>query len=88
MMFTSKKNIDRNPRIAKILEKKTMYGSFVTAKIAGIESSAKIRSVNSTINKTKNRVVISIFPFFLTKNWFPAKSGSTEKYLEPNFTIK
>ena len=50
----SKKNIERSPKMAKMLEKNTMYGSLVTEKIAGIESTAKIRSVNSMIIKTIN----------------------------------
>ena len=37
-MLARKKNIDRKPRIAKMLEKKTMYGSFVTENTAGTES--------------------------------------------------
>ena len=54
-MFTKRKNIDLKPNIANMLEKKTIYGSFVTAKIAGIESTANITSVNSTINNTKKQ---------------------------------
>jgi hypothetical protein len=34
----------RSPRMAKMLEENTMNGSVVMAKIAGIESTAKIRS--------------------------------------------
>ena len=40
MMFTRRKNIERRPRMANIFEKNTMYGSFVTAKIAAMESTA------------------------------------------------
>ena len=65
MILINRKNIDLNPIIAKILEKKTIYGSLVTAKIAGIESTAKIKSVNSTISKTKKSGVKCFLPFIL-----------------------
>ncbi|MNT85676.1 hypothetical protein D3C72_2258640 [compost metagenome] len=59
-MFTNKKNIDRKPIMAKMFEKNTMYGSLVTAKIAGIESTANNKSVNSTINNTRNKGVTRV----------------------------
>ena len=43
--------------MAKIFEKKTMNGSRVTANIAGIESNANTRSVNSIITNTTIRGV-------------------------------
>jgi len=55
----SRKNNERSPKIAKMLEVNTMNGSVVTAKIAGIESSAKITSVNSTSKSAVNRGVAS-----------------------------
>ena len=45
-----------------------MKGSLVTAKMAGIESTAKIRSVNSTSSSTTNRGVAMRMPFSRTKN--------------------
>ena len=63
--------MDLNPSIANMLEKNTMYGSLVTAKIAGIESTAKTKSVNSTIKRTKKRGVISFLPLIFTKNRLP-----------------
>ena len=43
----SRKYIARRPRMAKTFEVKTMSGSFVSAKIAGTESIAKITSLSS-----------------------------------------
>ena len=40
--------------MANMFEKNTMYGSLVTEKIAGTLSTANIKSLNSTTNKTKN----------------------------------
>ena len=42
----------RRPRIASALLAKTRNGSCVTAKIAGIESTAKMMSVTSTRTST------------------------------------
>ena len=67
----NKKNIERSPKMAKILEKNTMYGSLVTEKIAGMESTAKIRSVNSIIIKTRNSGVIFLTPSIVAKNLLP-----------------
>ena len=53
-MSASRKYIARRPRIAKTFEVSTMNGSVVIAKIAGIESTAKIRSVISTRTSTRN----------------------------------
>src|SRR5690606_696162 len=86
MMLTNRKNIDRSPRIAKMLEKNTMYGSLVTAKIAGMESTAKMRSVNSMTNSTRNRGVTYLFAFSRWKNLPPTKVGYTEKYFDANLT--
>ena len=69
----NKKNMERNPIIAKMLEKNTMYGSFVTEKIAGILSTAKIKSVHSMINNTKNNGVTFFTPSIVTKNLLPTK---------------
>ena len=49
---------ERSPIIANIFEKNTMYGSCVTEKIAGMESTANKISENSITNKTKKRVVM------------------------------
>ena len=62
-MLLNKKNKLLSPIIAKILEKKTMYGSLVTEKIAGTLSTAKTRSLNSTTSKTRNKGVINFFFF-------------------------
>ena len=75
MMFTNRKNMDLRPIMANIFEKKTIYGSFVTAKIAGIESTAKMRSVNSTIKSTRNKGVINLFPSIFMKKFLPSYLG-------------
>jgi N-acetylglucosamine-6-phosphate deacetylase len=86
IIFTSKKNIERKPRMAKILEKKTIYGSLVIEKTAGMESTANTRSVTSMINNTNRSGVISFLPSTLTTNLLPAKCGDTAKYFEANLT--
>ena len=56
----------RNPRMAKILEVKTIKGSLVIEKIAGIESTAKRMSVNSiTINVAKRAVATFLESFVI-----------------------
>lgn len=56
-IFDKKKYKDLNPIIAKIFELYTINGSVVTAKIAGILSSANNKSVNSiVINAPKSAV--------------------------------
>src|SRR5690606_27631616 len=86
MILTNRKNIERKPKTANILEKNTIYGSFVTEKIAGIESTAKIKSVNSITNNTKNRGVMYLTPFSMWKNRPPSMRGVTLKYLDMNLT--
>ncbi len=71
-MPTTKKNIDLNPIIARMLELKTMNGSAVIANIAGILSIAKNTSVNSIIISATNRGVACFTPFFITKNLSPS----------------
>ncbi len=51
--------------MAKILEKKTIYGSVVMEKMAGIESSANITSVNSIMISTMKSGVKKNFPSIL-----------------------
>ena len=53
-MSASRKYIARRPRIAKTFDVSTMNGSVVIAKIAGIESTAKMRSETSTSTSTRN----------------------------------
>jgi len=48
---------DLNPRIAKIFDVYTMNRSWLTARTAGMLSTANKRSVDSIINNTKNRGV-------------------------------
>jgi hypothetical protein len=67
-MPTIKKNIDLNPITANILELKTINGSAVIAKIAGILSIAKKMSVNSMIISATKSGVANLIPSFLMKN--------------------
>ena len=62
-MPASTKYSERRPRIAKMFEVKTMNGSRVTAKMAGIESTAKTTSVASTTTSTRSSGVASRWPF-------------------------
>jgi hypothetical protein len=57
MTFSSRKNIERRPMMAHMLLVKTMNGSVVMPKIAGIESIANTTSAVSTISRVTNRVV-------------------------------
>ncbi len=61
--------------MAKTLEVKTMYGSLVTAKMAGMESTAKITSVTSMRASAKKRGVASHLPFAFVKKWLPSRCG-------------
>jgi hypothetical protein len=54
----------RSPRIANTLLVNTRNGSVVIAKIAGIESTAKIRSVNSTRSSARNSGVARSAPLW------------------------
>ena len=69
-IFANKKYRERSPKIAKILDVKTMRGSLVTAKIAGTESKAKIMSLNSIKTRATNSEVIKNLPFSLIKKLF------------------
>ena len=61
----------RSPMMAKMLEVKTMKGPVVTAKMAGILSTAKTRSLISIITKTRNIGVAQRTPLMRTKNFCP-----------------
>ncbi len=65
----SRKNIALNPRMAKMLEKNTTYGSSDTENTAGILSNAKIRSLNSITNTVTNNGVMHNKPFFSRFDW-------------------
>ena len=62
-----KKYIDRNPKIAKILEVNTIKGSAVIAKMAGILSKANRISVSSITISATNRGVAAFTPILFTK---------------------
>ena len=78
--FDSKKYIDLKPKIAKIFEEYKINGSLgVIEKIAGIESTAKIKSVVSTNNRTRNNLVATNFPSIREKNFAPSNLGEILK---------
>ena len=58
---------ERRPRIANAFEVNTRNGSRVTARIAGIESTANTTSVNSTITRATNNGVANVRPSCFTK---------------------
>jgi hypothetical protein len=61
----------RNPRMANAFEVKTRNGSSVTAKIAGIESTANTTSVLSMATRTASIGVATHLPPWRTKNRWP-----------------
>ena len=65
---TIRKNNDLKPITARMLELKTINGSAVIAKMAGILSIAKKMSVSSIIIKATKRGVANLIPPFLMKN--------------------
>ena len=65
--------MDLNPSMAKILELKTMKGSAVIAKIAGILSNANRISVNSMTTKATKSGVAAVTPIRFTKKSCPFK---------------
>ncbi|MCY1303878.1 hypothetical protein D9M70_536060 [compost metagenome] len=70
-MSASRKYIARRPMMAKILEVNTRKGSVVTAKIAGMLSTAKTASLASIISSTTNIGVAYRSPPMRTKNDSP-----------------
>ena len=68
----SKKYMARRPKMAKMLEVRTMKGSVVTAKIAGMLSTAKMTSLNSIIINTSKSGVAMRLPFH-GKEFFTVK---------------
>ena len=83
----SRKKSERNPMMAKMLEKKTMNVSVVTENTAGMESTAKMMSLNSMTNSTKNSGVMKFLPSILVKKSWPCTSGVVRKCLAANFTM-
>ena len=65
----------RRPRMAKALAVKTRNTSSVTAKIAGMESTAKMMSVTSTSTRTASSGVASTAPFLRIRKRWPWKSS-------------
>lgn len=57
--------------MAKTFEVYTIKASLVMARIAGIESTAKIKSVVSMSNRTINKGVAVRFPFSRIQNLLP-----------------
>ena len=75
MKLANRKYKERSPRIAKIFEVYRMNGSSgAMAKMAGMESTAKIKSVNSITVTTTNRGVAIFTPFSMVKKFPPLYS--------------
>jgi hypothetical protein len=66
-IFDRKKNKFLSPIIAKIFELNTIKGSDVILNIAGMDSTAKRISENSTTTSAASNEVAISLPFFLTK---------------------
>jgi hypothetical protein len=72
MEFARRKYIERSPKIAKIFEVYNITGSFgAIAKMAGMESIAKTKSVVSMTTSTRNNFVAKRFLRQETKNLSP-----------------
>ena len=63
--------------MAKMLEVNTMKGFRVTPKTAGTESTAKSRSVVSTMSSTSARGVRALRPSQTVMNFCPSRWGVT-----------
>ncbi len=71
--LANKKYKDLRPKMAKIFDEYRIKGSFgAIAKIAGIESTAKSKSVNSTTATTTKRGVATFTPFSIVKKLPPS----------------
>ena len=68
---------ERRPRIANAFEVKTMNGSCVTAKIAGIESTANTTSAKSTSSSVTNSGVAARVPSTIVKKRSPSSLSVT-----------
>ena len=62
----------RKPRMANTLLVSTMNGSLVMAKMAGMESTAKITSVSPTRQITISNGVAIFLPFSTVQNFSPS----------------
>jgi hypothetical protein len=62
---------ERNPNIANMFDVYTINVSLLIARIAGMLSTAKIRSVDSTTSNTRNKGVATSLLFCLTNREFP-----------------
>ena len=72
MEFANKKYMDLNPKMAKIFDVYRITGSFgAIAKMAGMESIAKTKSVVSITTNTKNNFVAKRFLCQDIKNLSP-----------------
>ncbi|MNQ97484.1 hypothetical protein D3C85_1131380 [compost metagenome] len=82
MKLAKRKYKALKPNMAKMLEVYKINGSSgAIAKIAGMESTAKIKSVNSITATTTNNGVASFIPFSTVKNLAPSNSLLTLKNL-------
>ena len=68
---------ERRPRMANAFDVKTMNGSCVTAKIAGIESTANTTSAKSTSSSVTNSGVAARAPSTIVKKRSPSSRSVT-----------
>jgi len=77
-MLARRKYRARRPRMAKMLEEATMKGSVVTAKTAGMESTANMASLMPIRTTTRNRGVNQRLPSRMTARlspWYWGRMG-------------
>src|ERR1700676_4857574 len=83
-----RKYIARNPKVANTFDVYTIKGSRVIPNTAGIESTAIVISVISTISNTTNKGVANSFPPSRTNNLLPLYSRVTRKCRLANREIR
>lgn len=71
-MPLSRKYSDRSPKMAKALELNTMNCSWLTARIAGMESTANTTSVVSTMISTASSGVATRLALRIVKSFWPS----------------
>ena len=74
-MLANKKYMARKPRIANTFDVRTMKGSVVIAKIAGMESTANTMSTIPINMITTNKGVAILTPLCTVKNFSPSNVG-------------
>ena len=86
-MAARRKNIARKPRMAKMLEKNTTYGSSDTENTAGMLSNANIKSLNSITSTVTKSGVKSRRPALRMKKRSPSNCVCMRPVFESSRTI-